>query len=86
MRFCLCIFESDIVKSDCPAQIFKKWWNILRFNTDCWFTLLGLLFFLELLKKTGKKSSENYQLTGHLQSCFFIPSDPKSEKKIPKIN
>ena len=23
-RFCLCIFESDTVKSDCPAQIFRK--------------------------------------------------------------
>ena len=32
LRFCLCIFESDTVKSDCPMQD-------LRFNTDCWFTL-----------------------------------------------
>ena len=24
MRFCLCIFESDTVKSDCPVQIFRK--------------------------------------------------------------
>ena len=23
-RFCLCIFESDTVKSDCPVQFFKK--------------------------------------------------------------
>ena len=22
--FCLCIFESDTVKSDCPVQIFRK--------------------------------------------------------------
>ena len=24
LRFCLCIFESGTVKSDCPVQIFKK--------------------------------------------------------------
>ena len=24
LRFCLCIFVSDTVKSDCPAQIFRK--------------------------------------------------------------
>ena len=24
LRFCLCIFEGDTVKSDCPAQIFRK--------------------------------------------------------------
>ena len=36
--------------------------------TDCWFTLLVLLFFLEILKK----SSENDQLTGHFQSFFIL--------------
>ena len=35
LRFYLCIFESDTVKSDCPIQE-----NYERFNTDCWFTLL----------------------------------------------
>ena len=24
LRVCLCIFESDTVKSDCPVQIFRK--------------------------------------------------------------
>ena len=24
LRFCLCIFESDTVKSDCYIQIFRK--------------------------------------------------------------
>ena len=24
LRFCLCIFEGDTVKSDCPVQIFSK--------------------------------------------------------------
>ena len=32
-RFCLCIFESDTVKSDCPMQD-------LKINTACWFPLL----------------------------------------------
>ena len=24
LRFCLCIFESDTVKTDCPVQIFRR--------------------------------------------------------------
>ena len=24
LRLCLCIFESDSVKNDCPVQIFRK--------------------------------------------------------------
>ena len=47
----MCIFESDTVKSDCPMQenyvIFKK------INTDCWFTLLVLLFVLALFFRPG---------------------------------
>ena len=27
-RFCLCIFESDNVKSDCPVQVFR---NIMKY-------------------------------------------------------
>ena len=42
LRFCLCIFESDTVKSDCPMHIFSK--KNEKFNRDCWFTLLVLLF------------------------------------------
>ena len=30
MRFCLCIFESDTVKSDCPVQIFRKMMKYLK--------------------------------------------------------
>ena len=49
LRFLLCIFENDTVKSDCPMQenfeIFKD------FNTDCLLTLLVLLFVLEILRK-----------------------------------
>ena len=54
----------------------------LKINTDCWFTLLVLLFFSGDIKK----SSENDQLTGHFQSFFiyfFSSPDPKSEKKFP---
>ena len=71
MRFCLCIFESDTVNGDCPVRDFQENDEIFRFNTDCWFTLLVLLFYLEILKK---KSFENDQSTGHFQSffcCFF---------------
>ena len=50
--------------------------NFLKiFNTDCWFTLLVLLFIMEILKKKKalkmKKSSKNDQsTTGHFQSFF----------------
>ena len=30
LRFCLCIFESDTVESDCPAQIFRKMIKYLK--------------------------------------------------------
>ena len=30
LRFCLCIFESDTVKSDCPVQIFRKMIKYLK--------------------------------------------------------
>ena len=30
LRFCLCIFESDTVKSDCPIQIFRKMIKYLK--------------------------------------------------------
>ena len=39
LRFCLCIFESDTVKSDCPVQIFRK---MMKYSK---ITLLVLLFF-----------------------------------------
>ena len=62
LRFCLCIFESDTAKSDCSIKIFRKIMKYLIFNTDCWFTLVGLLFVLEIFKKK-KKSSEKDQST-----------------------
>ena len=53
------------------------------------FTSLALLFFSGDIKKNNKKklykkSSENDQLTGHFQSFFFRPPDPKSEKNSRK--
>ena len=30
LRFCLCIFESDTVKRDCPVLIFRKIMNYLK--------------------------------------------------------
>ena len=79
MRFCLCIFESDTVKSDCPFQIFRKNDEIFKDY------LTSFTVFLEILKKKNsekiknkiKKSSENDQSTGHFQSFsiyfFFVP-------------
>ena len=76
MRFCLCIFESDIVKSDCPVQIFRKMMKYIKIKVY----LTSFTFFLEILKrkKKKKKNSENDQLTGHFQSFFiFIFSSPR---------
>ena len=50
------------------------------------FTLLVFSVFSGDIKKKKdlrKKSSENEQSTGHFQSFFSRPLDPKSEKKIP---
>ena len=72
LRFCLCIFESDTVKSDCPVQIFRKMIKYLK---------ITLLVLLEIVKKRKKKkssekkkkkSSENDQSTGHFQRFFYL--------------
>ena len=55
--------------------ICRKVKKTLRSSTDCWFTLIILLFVLEILKKEKKaleKSSENDQSTGHFLSFFFF--------------
>ena len=88
MKFCLCIFESDTVKSDSPVQIFRKMFKDLIQIVGVKFTSL---LFLEILKKKKKsekktekkkkkkkKSSENDQLTGHFQSFFiYFFSSPR---------
>ena len=59
-------------------------------NEDCWFTLLVLLFVLELIKKKKKINKKIFQsffliLFRHFQSFFqilFRPPNLKSEKKI----
>ena len=51
LSFCQCILESDTVKCDYPIQE-----NDEIFNTDCWFTLLVLLFVLEIFIKKHTKN------------------------------
>ena len=88
IRFCLCIFESDTVKTDCPAQIFRKMMKYLKIYYRLLVNLTSFKFFQEILKKKKisekKISSENDQSTGHLQSFFYSlpPLNHKSEKKI----
>ena len=68
MRFCLCVFESDTVKNDCPMQenyeIFKD------------FTVFKKKKAMKM-KKKRKKSFENDQSTGHFQRFFFFFSSPR---------
>ena len=86
MRFCLCIFESNTVKSDCPEndKIFKDLTQTVGFPVSGDIKKKALK--ISKKKKKKKKSSENDQLTGHFQSIFiyfFCPSDPKSEIFFP---
>ena len=57
MRFCLSIFESDTVKSDCPVQIFRKMIKYLKIKYRLLVYLFLVLLFLKILKV--KKSPEN---------------------------
>ena len=84
----MCIFESATVKSDCPLQENYE----IFFNTDCWFTLLVLLFVLEILKKEIKSSENDQltghfnQLTGHFQTFFILFSSPTLKLKKNPVN
>ena len=84
LRFCLCFFESETVKTDCPVQIFRKMLKYLKIYYRLLFYLTCFTVFLEILKK----SSENDQLTGHFSELFYFiffrPHDPKSEKNSRK--
>ena len=64
--------------------------TLLKLITDCWFyTLLVLLFVLEIFKKKLKKKISFFIFllsTDHFQSFFYIffrPPDPKSENFFP---
>ena len=46
LRICMCIFESDTVKSDCPIQTFRKMMKYIN-------TSLVLLFFSGDIKKSS---------------------------------
>ena len=43
LRFCLCIFESGTVKSDCPVQIFRKMMKYIKIKYS--FTSFTALFW-----------------------------------------
>ena len=60
-RFCLCIFESDTVKSDCLIQIFMK--NMQHLNIL--YRLLVYLTSFTVCSEDIKKSSENDKSSGH---------------------
>ena len=79
MRFCLCIFESDTVKSDCPVQIFRTNGEIFKDliqTVGFYLTSFAVVFFSgDIIKKLKKKGSENDQLT----ECFFRPLVPISD-------
>ena len=57
--------------------------KIMRFNTDCWFTLLVLLFALEMHVFKKKKKLENDQTSQLVifRAFFSVRPNPKSGKK-----
>ena len=75
MRFCLCIFESDTVKSDCPVQIFRK---MMKYYKDLIQTVgVYLTSFTEILKKERKalNTKKALKMTSQLVifRTFFSP-------------
>ena len=56
LRFCLCIFESDTVKSDCPVQIIRKMIKYLKiyYKLLVYLTSFTVVFFGDI-KKIYKK-------------------------------
>ena len=54
MRFCLGIFESDTIKSDCPVQIFSKMMKYIKIKV---YLPSFTVFFSEDIKKKKKKNS-----------------------------
>ena len=76
--FCLCIFESDTVKSDCPIQILRK---IIKYLIQT----VGFLYyclFWRYLKKAQKMTSQLVIFRAFL--CFLFVPYPKSENKFSK--
>ena len=59
LRFCLCMFESDTVKSDSPIQIFRKIMKFVKIFKDLYRLLAYLTSFTvcsgDIKKKKKKK-------------------------------
>ena len=51
LRFCLCIFESDTVKSDCPVQIFRKMMKYIKIKYRLLVYLTSFTVFSRDIKK-----------------------------------
>ena len=87
LRFCLCIFESDTVKSDCPVQMFRIMMKYLKiYHTSFTVFFSGDIYKKKALtKKTKKKQKKkNLKMTSLLvifRGFFFRLADPRSEKK-----
>ena len=79
------IYFWDSVYVFCPVQIFREMMKYLDLiqTVGVYLTSVTVFsFFLEILKKIWKKSSENDQSNGHSPSLFFVPST-LNLKKIP---
>ena len=66
LRLCLCIFESDTVKSDCQVQIFRKMMKYLKmsYRLLVYLKLLVLLFVLEILKEKRAENDQSKKTRG----------------------
>ena len=72
LRFCLCIFESGTVKSDCPLQIFRKMMKYIKIK----YSFTSFYFSGDKKKKKSskkkKKSSENDQFNWSFSELFYL--------------
>ena len=59
------------VKSDCPVQIFRKMMKYLKIYTDSSFTLLVLLFCLDILNKSYTCNKDGRSLKTSVASYFW---------------
>ena len=64
-KFCLCIFESDTVKSYCPMQIFRKTIKYLKI------LIQTIVFFTSFTFCSEDINNKKAQSTGHFQMVIF---------------
>ena len=83
--FCLCIFESDTFKIDCPAQIFRKMMKYLKIQYRLLVYLTSFTVFFsgdikkKIWKELWKEKLWKWPVNWSFSEFLFRPPDTKSE-------